>query len=79
MGQSHEIAYQKVIRLSLGEYPATTVKSKTAYATMQPIAVPPPSVSMGAEGAGSGSGALEVVVKSETKKSIGVGVEVVSG
>jgi hypothetical protein len=51
-------------------------EDRTVYATMQPIE-PPPLVSMGVEGVGSGSGALEVVVKSEAKKSIGVGVYVV--
>jgi hypothetical protein len=66
----------KVIRLALGEYPG---KCKTVYATMHQAPPVPPSASMGAEGVGSGSGALEVVVKGETKKSIGVDVYVVCG
>jgi hypothetical protein len=39
----------------------------------------PPPASMGVEGTGSDSGASEVMVKSETKKSIGVDVYVVCG
>jgi hypothetical protein len=45
---------------------------RTVYATVQPPKLPPPkpSVSMGVEGSSSGSGALDVMVKSDTKKSI---------
>jgi hypothetical protein len=57
----------KVIRLALGEHRATTVKSETIYATMQP-----PPASTGTDGTGSASGVVEVMVKSSTKKSIGV-------
>jgi hypothetical protein len=57
--------------LALGEYSATTVKSETIYATMQPP-LPPPAASTGADGAGSVSGVVEVMVKSSAKKSIGV-------
>jgi hypothetical protein len=56
--------------LALGEYRATTVKSETIYATMQ-APLPPPAASTGADGASS-SGVLEAMVKSSTKKSIGV-------
>ena len=61
----------KVIGLALGEHRATTVKSETIYATMQP----PLPASTGTDGVGSASGVLEawlVMVKSSTKKSIGV-------
>ena len=52
--------------LALGESVQTTV-----YATMQPPKVPPSmSASMGAEGSRSGSRALDVMVKSDAKKSI---------
>jgi hypothetical protein len=57
--------------LTLGEYP--TIKNKAVYATMQPPVPPtpdPPSASIGVEGGGSDTGTLEVVVKSEAKKSI---------
>jgi hypothetical protein len=46
------------------------VESESIYATMQPP--PPPAASTGVDGAGSASGVLEVMVKSSTKKSIGV-------
>ena len=46
-----------------------TVKSKTIYATVQQP-LDPPSASMGVGGEGSSSGVLEVMVKSEAKKSI---------
>jgi hypothetical protein len=39
----------------------------------------PLSASIGVEGEGSDSGTLEVVVKSEAKKSIGVGAYVIRG
>ena len=61
----------KVIRLALDECRTMVVKSETIYATMQPP-LPPPAASTGADGAGSASGVLEVMVKSSTKKSIGV-------
>jgi hypothetical protein len=60
----------KVIRLALGEYRTTTVKSETIYATMQPP--PPAAASTGADGMGSASGEVEVMVKRSVKESIGV-------
>jgi hypothetical protein len=60
----------KVIRLALGEYRATTVKSETIYAIMQPP--PPAAASTGADGMGSASGEVEVKVKRSAKESIGV-------
>jgi hypothetical protein len=52
----------KVIRLALGQ-------SKTVYATMQPAALAA-APSMGVEEEGSDSGTVEVMVKSDPKKSI---------
>ena len=58
--ESHQIGLWKIL-----------VKSMIVYATMQPglLAAAP---SMGVEGVGSNSRRLEVAVKSEAKKSIGV-------
>ena len=59
----------KVMRLVLGEYRTTVVKSETIYATMQP---PDPSASTGTEGMGSASGELEAMEKRSAKESIDV-------
>jgi len=56
-------------------YPTKTVKNKTVYATIQANELMKLSLaSMGVEGLGSGSGALDVMVKGNVKKSIGVNV-----
>ena len=66
-----ESAYRKSpYRIGVGQI--VSRESGTVYATIQPLKLPPPKPSalMGVDGSGSGLGALDLMVKSDMKKSI---------
>lgn len=67
--------------MTLGEHPTTMVKNKTVYETMHPeigVGMRTRSFSVGVEDSRPAWGSSETTVQGKAKKSIGVGVCVVS-